>query len=591
MGKISRNKGTVRRSQLIGTYGVGAIVAVKDESFMIAGLDEWSVGSPDIHEPRLEEQLHVHGFNAPPAYVEERDTSIPVVRFPRYYSCPTCHRLDLFRRFNPMGENKCPTCRVDLVPSRFVVACANGHVDDFPYWEWVHRGGKPVTGDYGTRHELTIRTEGATGALRDIVVRCSCGKASTLHGAFNKGAMKGIISCTGNRPWLRDHEECTEIPRTLQRGASNVYFPITRSSLSIPPWSQGVMKTLNSQWQTLRVIPDAVLPTVIEGMNLAKETGYSVEMLVMAVKERRAAYAAAADGEESGDEALRPAEYKALCIGRPEDSPTDDFVCIPAGITSAVRTWFEAVMLVTRLREVRVLTAFTRLLPPTPSDLADPADGQSVGRTARLAKEQTDWLPAIEVNGEGVFFHLDAVRLSEWEARPAVQARVVPIAEHYRASLFAASADPEREISPRLVMIHTLAHALINQWSLASGYPAASLRERLYVSDEMAGLLIYTATSDAAGSMGGVVSLAGPKLLADALTEAVSRAAWCSADPLCMEADATGVDSLNLAACHACVLLPETSCEERNTLLDRALLVGTPEHPEIGFFSALLLEA
>jgi hypothetical protein len=104
----------------------------------------------------------------------------------------------------------------------------------------------------------------------------------------------------------------------------------------------------------------------------------------------------------------------------------------------------------------------------------------------------------------------------------------------------------------------------------------------------MAGLLIYTATTDAAGSLGGVVGQAEPERLDSALEQALARVSWCSADPLCIEADATGVDSLNLAACHACVLLPEVSCEEMNLLLDRGLLVGTPEDPAIGYFSTLV---
>ena len=104
----------------------------------------------------------------------------------------------------------------------------------------------------------------------------------------------------------------------------------------------------------------------------------------------------------------------------------------------------------------------------------------------------------------------------------------------------------------------------------------------------MCGLLIYTATSDSAGSLGGVVAQADPRALEDAVGEAVQTASWCSSDPLCAEADAAGVDSLNLAACHACVLLPEVSCEEMNLFLDRALLVGTTEEPEVGFFRELV---
>jgi hypothetical protein len=139
-----------------------------------------------------------------------------------------------------------------------------------------------------------------------------------------------------------------------------------------------------------------------------------------------------------------------------------------------------------------------------------------------------------------------------------------------------------------LVLIHTFAHVLIDQMSLDAGYPAASLRERLYVDDDMRGLLIYTATSDSAGSLGGIVAQGAPDRLASLVREAVNRAAWCSADPVCIEATATGADGLNMAACHACTLLPEVSCEERNMLLDRALLVGTPRATQLGYFVDLL---
>ncbi len=187
-----------------------------------------------------------------------------------------------------------------------------------------------------------------------------------------------------------------------------------------------------------------------------------------------------------------------------------------------------------------------------------------------------------------MFLRFDTDRLSEWETRSDVKTRAEKINRNYIAKFATFGTAPDRQVTPRLLLIHTLAHVLINQWSLASGYPTASLRERLYVSDEMAGLLIYTATTDSAGSLGGVVAQAEAGRLGEALREAIMRTAWCSADPLCIEADATGVDSLNLAACHACVLLPEVSCEEINVLLDRALLIGTPGDPSLGFFESLL---
>jgi hypothetical protein len=234
-------------------------------------------------------------------------------------------------------------------------------------------------------------------------------------------------------------------------------------------------------------------------------------------------------------------------------------------------------MVVKRLREVRVLASFTRVREPEPSDLDE--------RLSPLANEQLPYLPAVEVIGEGIFVEITADRLAEWETQNVLQRRVTTLRanagerEQGRESLLAS------RISGRLLLTHTLAHLLINQWSLECGYPAASLRERLYVNDDHAGLLIYTATSDSAGSLGGLISQADPERLEPSLRNAINSASWCSSDPLCIESEPAGTDALNLAACHSCALLPETSCEEMNLLLDRATLVGAPDGT-VGFFQS-----
>jgi hypothetical protein len=249
-------------------------------------------------------------------------------------------------------------------------------------------------------------------------------------------------------------------------------------------------------------------------------------------------------------------------------------------VSVEVSDWFEQVMLVKRLREVRALASFTRLLPP---------DQQTESEyLAELSLDEVHWLPAIEVSGEGVFIKLDPERLAAWEGNASVKTRIDGLNARYAASQASRGAVVLRPITARFVAIHTLAHVLIDQWALDSGYGASELRERLYVSDEMTGLLIYTATSDSSGSLGGLVARGEPVPFARSLRDAITRTAWCSADPLCIESTQAGVDGLNVAACHACVLLPETSCEERNCFLDRALLVGTPENPDSGLFSALL---
>lgn len=573
-------KPSVRRSQVITTYGVGAVVPVRDGSYMIAGLDSWVVGAPDVHEPRLERSLEVDGFVRPPASGADGGKDVPAVRFPTYHFCPQCKRLDRHGFFCPNTKNKCNACDAVLVPSRFVVVCDRGHIDDFPYYAWVHSGSPP---EAGAKHTLSIETAGQSAGLGDIRIKCSCGKASTMQGAFGKEAMNLIRrKCAGRRPWLGDRVDCGADLRTLQRGASNVYFAVPESALSIPPWSEAAYKLINADWHTLRHLDKIGIRSVIIGRKLAEGTPYTTDQLVKAALERKAGNAI--PGAVAGS--LRAQEYDALRTGKAETSREQEFVCVPAAEDDeTVQDWFEQAMAVKRLREVRAVRSFTRLNPPNPVD--DP------GRRAPLSKERKTWLPGIEVSGEGVFLRLAEDRLLDWEARPSVRERAAKIDHNYAARFAQHSKTPDRKITPRLVLLHTLAHVLIDQWSLECGYPSGSLRERLYSAEPndempMAGLLIYTATTDAAGSLGGVTALADGGRLGQALTEAIQRASWCSSDPLCIESDATGTDSLNLAACHACVLLPEVSCEHANALLDRGLLVGTPEAPDLGYFSDLL---
>jgi hypothetical protein len=561
-------KGEIRRSQLITTYGIGSIIAVEDESFMVAGIDRWEPGPPNLHEPRLERRLRVNGFRLPPA--SESGPDIPVVRFPTWAHCPSCKRLDRHDRLTSIFRNECNACGIALIPSRFIICCINGHVDDFPYFKWVHAGSPWMDGE----HRMTIESAGDTASLANIVISCTCRKRATMDGAFYKTAMKDVTLCQGRRPWLSENEiSCDQTPRTLQRGASNVWFSLTHSAISIPPWSEGAFLVLNKHWEILRHLRDQeALRAVLESMQLAAGTIYSTDDLVAAVIQRRV-------GETADDDdvtrSLKRDEYLALVNGRPEQSRDQQFVCVPAAeLPASLSGLIDRVMLVKKLREVRVLESFSRVTPPGPGPAAP---------RPPLFDTHPGWLPAVEVNGEGVFMTLSSRTLERWERDDRVVRRVSRINDNYRARFAAHGGLPDRDITPRLMLIHSLAHAVIDQWALDSGYPASSLRERLYTDEDMAGVLIYTATSDSAGSLGGVIAEAEPGRLEASFRELAARTAWCSADPLCIESGPNGVDGLNLAACHSCALLPEVSCEEMNLLLDRALLAGLPSAPDLGF--------
>jgi hypothetical protein len=339
-------------------------------------------------------------------------------------------------------------------------------------------------------------------------------------------------------------------------------------------------------------VSDSVLLNAIKRTDIMDDDRFTADQVLSAIHRRRELEASAPPDSDEAEPMLESAnelrreEYNQLYDGTRVVSRDENFECVPAaGDGSALPYGIKRSMLVKRLREVRALESFTRVTMP------DPAGGDT--RRAAMANGTVDWLPAIEVSGEGVFLAIAEDLLQAWEQRPGPLTRSHQIWHNHtmllreRVERTAGKVrldDIRSPVTPRFILLHTLAHVLINEWSLDCGYPSAALRERLYVDKDMAGVLIYTATSDSAGSLGGVVAQGEHRKLYETLESALSRAEWCSQDPPCMESEASGTNSLNLAACYACVLLAETSCENNNVFLDRAMLIGTPDDPSTGFF-------
>ena len=222
---------------------------------------------------------------------------------------------------------------------------------------------------------------------------------------------------------------------------------------------------------------------------------------------------------------------------------------------------------VERLREVRVLTGFTRLT----------ARGQEkrAREPARLSAGKKNWLPAVEVFGEGIFVALDLARLREWEARAPVRARVADLNAQLERAAKARGGTPMAPwpLTARHILIHTLSHAVIDRLSLDCGYSSSSVRERLYTGHEgsdMAGFLIYTSAAGADGTLGGLSREGRAERFGATLRKAIDDTRWCSSDPLCSDGLAALFDSGNHAACHAWSFLPETACEHFNQYLDHS---------------------
>ena len=403
---------------------------------------------------------------------------------------------------------------------------------------------------------------------------------------FKKEAL-AHLKCWGRRPHLQgDNEGCDLKPLTLQRGASNLYFPKMFSALDIPPWSDLVQKMLGQFWGPITNIPEAShRDGFIRGIwNSLSLPDMTVEDLIKSVEHRLKMI------DEPERENLRWDEYQQLCTTGGINSPDKEFEIRDSDLPESLENHLSLLVRAVRLREVRALTSFTRIEPP--SKKAE--EGKTPITPAPLSKKRHNWLPAIEVRGEGIFIQFNKEMLNQWENTKIVRDRVQTVTPEMVDSMALDLKEDQvvsDSITARFLMIHTLAHMLMKQLSLECGYSSASLRERLFIGDapeDMSGLLIYTSTSDSDGTLGGLQRQGLPHRFEDLFIQAIRGNEWCSSDPLCIEGVSSATEATNLAACHSCVLAPETSCEEFNRFLDRGLVVGTPDQPELGFFRDLL---
>ncbi|MCZ6680771.1 MAG: DUF1998 domain-containing protein [Candidatus Poribacteria bacterium] len=628
-------KGPIRRAQLITPFGVGAMVVVRDGTSLISGgLDHWFESEyreddsrlidPDefiVKEWRLQQLLKVDHFRQPPDFrVPQRRKNIPnclitvpFLRFPRWHFCRTCHRL-YEQPLSLRGRVKCKACEKKekkrfLVQVPFIAMCDYGHIQDFPWREWVHRSAKP-----NCHQQMSlIATGGASlGAQK---VKCECEKERTLASitranpdgttflSNNLTDDKIPFLCQGKRPWLGtdEGEPCDRPLRGSLRSASNVYFADVRSAIYLPRGDSLAPSELISRLEEpplstlVELLSNAgmqITPQLLRGQHSQLLQPFTDEEIAAALHRVLSGKATEesvgeADTDDDSDEAFRQAEYHVL--REPHD---EKLLQIRAADLSQyepeIVQYFSRIMFVNKLRETRALAGFTRVLPENEQTLED--------RKALLWRHPPEeggplWLPAYVVYGEGIFLELDASRLEEWESRDDVQSRVFRLVERYRNRQRDGYLRP-RPVGSRFLLLHTFAHLLINQLTFECGYSSAALRERLYVSGDnqspMAGVLIYTAAGDSEGTMGGLVRMGKPGYLEHVIRRALEGAQWCSADPVCMEIGASGgqgPDSLNLAACHNCALVPETACEELNRFLDRAVVIGDIRNRTLGYFT------
>lgn len=608
----SSKRVTLRQSQLVTTFGPGAMVDLPTRSVIVGGLDLWHMrerGSwRPIHEPRavavLEALLRRKGrlaegtaltLRTPPLDDEGRHgpgepPGVEVRIFPTWFVARDAEeaggmrrrRLVRWRDLDPKGRTDFVDDdgrRLGVTPIRFVAGCRKGHLQDIDWGFAVHAGSRERCGQ-----PLWLEERGTSGDPRSTRVVCGCGAALSLRDAQADGRFG---TCRGRRPWLHDDEPggCTEVLRFLTRTATNAYFPQVLTVISLPAAEDELTRLIESHMDAIGWVESAADMAAARRSNPAVRAalaGWSDEEVVARVRQLRLV------GHRDLEKAPKVAEYDLLASGLPEigsDAPDarlhartlgraewDGHRARLAPIASAVA--------VHRLREVSCLYGFTRFdAAPTAID-GDLEELYIAVEGAALAAE-LEWLPAVEQLGEGVFLRFDTAALRAWIGRPAAAARADALErgwERWRTTQ--AYGDRLRFPGIGYYAIHGFAHALLHEIALDCGYPATALKERLYatVEDgaERFGVLLYTATTGAQGTLGGLVAVL-PRLGAIA-ERALDRLALCSGDPICAEHDPDShadERALSGAACHSCLLIAETSCEARNFYLDRALVSAT----------------
>ncbi len=643
--KGPRPDGEIRRSQLLTLAGPGALVDLVDYAVVLGGLESWNyshLSEGFFPEPRLEDKAlkllkdtglwkHSHVRLRSPPRCEDDEASprrgIMVSRFPGWYLCQNaaCRSLVHWKGLDDKGRHVCSereNKHFPVVPIRFVLSCPRGHITDVNWRGFVHYfereeeveesyyfchrqpgSGKPndALGDYWNA-DLYLRGLGTSGDMSDYVVGCRrCGKTRGLQDLARK-EVHG--SCGGWRPWLgpEANEECKEKARLLIRTATNAYFPQYVSVLSIPDSSQALREAvgrLKEQLEEVHSVSDLnQVKRFLKSARRALEQFDDAEV-VEEIERRRLGLPVPAPP-------VREAEWREF-MKAPVELPGEG----PNMKDPAERDWYprrydgvelpdfiDRIVLVHTLREVRGQVGFTRL-----ESISGDAEGEYAldgKRTAPLSLDE-DWIPAVEIRGEGVFIAFNEEKIREWERRRAVAAR----AERFRRALMVENQNRQDAVpftSARLIMLHSLAHMLITAISLECGYSASSIRERIYcfrddsaddsaerVRSSRAGILLYTGTPGSEGTLGGLVEI-GRNLLTH-LRRAAEMSLLCSNDPICAQHLPDGPEegrSREGAACHACLLIAEPSCERMNRDLDRTLVVPTVETPDAAFLGAWL---
>lgn len=589
---IEKEHFQIRPSQVTRTFGPGSIYDNQRDSMMIMGLDYWHPENfKSIRDEILLQEIKRNGFDGVERLIStssfneyERPGKVPVRSFPTWGFCPRCDKL-VPERNNKTGRGmKCDSdeCSdrkknedIELpktYPVRFVAACKDGHLDEFPWYRWVHRTESERAVCSPDNARLYLVGDSKSLSLESKTVQCRGKKCiarpQKMTKALSKNGLKFItFGCTRRRPWLdRNSSDCDKDMKGIFKGATNIYFPLVRSAVTIPPFSDdlaGKIAEAGTEISNFRKNYREFYEKWLEGKFQLKSEKFpdgkwTLEQVLDKITKIEEF------SERNKDKDVYRLEFDALNSG--ENFNDDEFVTENLEeLSSAFRNYIDRVILVKKTRVVSAITGFTRI---------DPFDADEGTTVSNLSRERPTWLPVVENRGEGIFFSVNDKALEEWTIRTSVKDRFEKIMT-IQGEL---KTNPKNyKHSAKYVFLHTFSHIIMKSLSRLAGYSIASFTERIYCGNRMGGIFIYTSSPSSDGALGGLVELGrkNENKIWDVLEDAVLQSTLCSCDPLCSMQETEKIPHLLGASCHACTLLPETCCENMNSLLDRELVDHT----------------
>lgn len=587
----------IRPSQVTRTFGPGSIYDNEHDSVMIMGLDHWDQEKfKPIRDEMLLQEIgkSLDGIKylvSTSSFKDHEDPGkIPVKSFPSWGFCPKCNKLVPYRNNKNNNNMRCDseecqehaknngTKTPKTYPVRFVAACENGHLDEFPWYLWVHRTEGQRSACTRNDANLFLVSNSKSVSLESKTVVCKeCGTEQSMSNSLSINGLRSVISgCTKKRPWLdTSSKKCDGQMRGIFKGSTSMYFPLVKSAVTIPPFSDRLAEKIIAAGQSIlkqrkgndKAGYENYLQNEFELRPKYPNGKWSLEEALDKIAKIEQF------SKHNSDKDIHVLEFDALNSGNCLND--DEFITEALTLDGiGARNHVEKVVLVKKMRIVSSITGFTRI---SPFD-----HGDETRRISHISKEKLTWLPAMENRGEGIFFRMNNAALTQWGSKTSTRDRFGKIMTIQGKNMVVSG---EYRHDPKYLFLHTFSHAIMRSMAKFAGYSIASLTERIYCGTDMSGVLIYTASPSSDGSMGGLTGLGHAGKIWEILDDAISQSARCSCDPLCSMQDAEKIPQLIGSSCHACTLLPETCCESMNVLLDRGM-VNYTLRSDMGFLGS-----